>query len=194
MSGIEQPNMIAHYPEALNLCMSQWYSAPNFQKLLQICCEQIQALEDATTDLMNYDNLDNAFGDLLDKFGALLGQNRMGLDDTSYRALLYIKVARNSSRGTPEELINIFSRLMGGSKVFYEEAYPATALLQALNGQPIFPLPTVREIMEAARSAGVKLELTLTDGNPFGFDGDPGASGFGSSTDPTVGGDFSASF
>jgi hypothetical protein len=103
-------------------------------------------------------------------------------------------VARNVSRGTPEEMISLFKQLMRCDLVHYHEAYPGVALLQALNAEPYVSLAGVRQAMETIKPAGVRLDLSYAKADGFGFEDDPDASGFGDLDDPAIGGEFATSF
>jgi hypothetical protein len=185
---------VAHYPEALAKCMTQWVSAQNFQAMLRIFCEGSQRVEDASIAVFNYDNLASAQGDQLDRFGDLLDQARSGLDDDSYRALLWIQVAKNSCEGTPNEMESLFSRLMTGAPVQLFEAFPASFHLQVFQGTPIILLSFVKEALLAAKPAGVALDASTAPEEPFGFLTDLDALGFGDTTDPLAGGTFAQLF
>lgn len=98
----------------------------NFNKLLKLFLEEIQELEVATLAIADQKNINTAIGAWLDYIGSLVGQPREGRTDEEYRAALLLKIAANSSDGTPNTIIDITKQYTGSSSSKIIEYYHAT--------------------------------------------------------------------
>lgn len=137
----------------------------------------------------------DSFGDFGDpvvggrfySFGTPLGGNIL-LDDDLYRLFIKSKILKNNTRSTPEEFIQFINTLFGTTTTFIVEGpeaqfivyfgRPLSSLEQALlnytsssQGYPSRLIP---------KTVGVGIGYgTFEEGNYFGFQGAPGAKGFG---------------
>lgn len=129
--------------------------------------------------------LSNAAGATLDLYGALVGQARFGMDDTSYRLRIRARMALNRSSGTIPDLIRIAQLLVPDNTVLLRESYPAALLMQIADG-PTPLLEDVYQILYSAKAAGVSFRLTTQDGpdaERFVFSGGVGLGYGGYATD-----------
>ena len=81
---------------------------PNVQAILQVFANQCDSLEYAFQALYYYRQLPNAFGQMLDNIGAIVGLARAGLDDPTYRLYLQAQIRADNSGGTTNDLNAIF--------------------------------------------------------------------------------------
>lgn len=95
-----------HVAQGLAHLIEQYKGKPRIEAFLTSFLIQTQELEDATFQLID-STLDNATGDMLAKFGKIVGQTNPGLNDDNYRVLIRARIAVNRSHGYPDELINI---------------------------------------------------------------------------------------
>jgi hypothetical protein len=95
-----------HVAQGLSHLIEQYKGKPRIEAFLTSFLEQTQELEDAIFQLID-SNLSNATGDMLRKFGKIVGQTNPGLNDNNYRVLIRARIAVNRSNGYPDELINI---------------------------------------------------------------------------------------
>lgn len=167
-----------HIEQAKARLIQQFKEKTNIESIIEVFGQQAQAIEDTLIDLLNNRSIDTATQTNLDRIGATLNEQRFGLSDANYRIVLYAKIARNFSEGTPEDLIRIYKLLVQADKVLYAEGGYADVYLTALN--PQFGL------------SGEQGTL-LTYAPYFAFFGDNGtnSAGFGNTTDPNAGGFFS---
>lgn len=79
----------------------------NISLLLGAMVSGYQSIENMLQDLLNDRSIDTAAGVQLDMIGAVVGQLRQGLDDTTYRRYIRARIAANRSNGVSEDLIRV---------------------------------------------------------------------------------------
>lgn len=169
-----------HVEVALDRLRQQYKGKPKIEGLFQAIIEEIQRLEDALIDLRDGRSIYTAEGAQLDIWGQVLNQDRGGLEDTPYRLVLLGQIAVNVSKGTPEDLIQVFSLFTSPTYVSLNEFYPAAVQLTSVGGTPIGNIDDIKSALRRACPAGVSIDLfTTAPGNPFVFDGDPDPNGRG---------------
>ena len=132
--------------------------------------------------------MSTSIGTQLDNFGTIVDQDRLGLDDSTYRALITVKIAEINSQGTAEDLIQIFSIFMNADEIIFGDSFPAAFTLIAVNPSPIADISLVSQAITKAKSPGVGFSLISTPSGYMGFVGDTDGLGLGSLTDSLVGG------
>ncbi|SFP19162.1 hypothetical protein [Salibacterium halotolerans] len=86
----------------------------NIAKLMAVVGEEIQEkLFDTRDAIVYYQDIDNAEGKVLDRFGQDVGQQRNGMDDQSYRYMIKTKDSANFSNGDIETINEIMDNLLG---------------------------------------------------------------------------------
>ena len=163
-----------HVPRAIALFIEQFEDKPVLEANERSFLSPVQPLEDLLQDMKrDMLNLTGGTGDRLDIIGEILNLPRDGRPDSDYRNALIAKIGILSSNGEPESVRNAAIFFTGASSVKLDEVYPA-GLSLLIN--TIFPIPTLLlPLMENVASAGVRLELNLTDGEvDFDFDGEGG--------------------
>lgn len=99
----------------------------NIGKLFAVFAWGLGIIGEQTQKIKNWDNLDNACGSVLDRYGANFGVDRMGLTDEFYR--LYIRVQKMSqlSGGDDDTIIRAASELfdVDPTEIELEDIFPA---------------------------------------------------------------------
>lgn len=183
--------ILNHKEIARDRLRQQYKNLPLLEGFLDAFVEQIQQLETAYVDLRDDRTIFNAVGANLDAWGRLLNTPRGGLEDDAYRLVLLGQIAVNISKGTPEDLIQVFRLFTSPTYVSLNENYPASVQLTAVGGAAIGDVESIKAAVRRAAPAGVSIDLfTTAPGNPFVFfdDPDPNGRGFGDVNDPEVGG------
>ncbi len=168
-----------HAASALARLAEQFKNKPNLAALLNNLNAQTQELENAFQDLFTQRAIDTAFGEQLDVLGIILGQERGGFDDDTYRLYLNARMLLNISSATKEDLYGIFEALLDApSTLEIKEWFPAGFVLR-LSGRPFTADEIYRLIvfLRLGRGAGIRgiLEWIQSDlEDMFQFDSGPG--------------------
>lgn len=182
-----------HIADAKLRLMEQYKESVNMQSLMDAFHAQIQELENVFNDLFIQRVINNASGKVLDDMGTIVGQSRIGFDDTRYRSLLLAKVGENTSQGDPEKVIQVVKLLAVANLAQIQEWYPAGYGLYFSNTIPANLINFFYERLDRVDPAGVRLEalVSFDEADAFAFAGPAGtASGFGDNNNPATGGKF----
>ena len=79
--------------------LSQYRRLPKFMGLVDGISGQVQAAEDALWDIVAQLSVDTAEGVWLDQLGAIVGEARVGENDSVYRDLIRARIYANRSHG-----------------------------------------------------------------------------------------------
>lgn len=140
----------------------------------------------------------NTFGDLNNStigsnfydFGKPLGGN-IELDDETYRLFIKAKIYKNSTTSTPEEFIRVINLIFGTTQTHLVEL--GNAAINVLIGRPLTDLEkAILNYIDSSsgydsrlipKTVGVRVNYgEFLENNFFGFEGVPGAEGFGEFT------------
>lgn len=120
---------IDDYDIYLDLLIQAYQDRPKFVQVLQTLTKQCEDIELAIYEFFTEFSINTAVGNQLDLIGRIVGLDRDGRDDDSYRTLLKIKIEINFSAGTPESLIKTAVSLYSAANVQYVPIYPAKVQL-----------------------------------------------------------------
>lgn len=156
-----------HIEIAQGNLFSFFNASPKLRELVAIIVAEIQALENVGYDLIVKRYLVNAEGVQLDVIGLIVGEQRIGLSDDDYRALLYIVIAINHSNGGAADITNAAANLLGvrvryrrqGRAAFHLEYLRATGQNLAIDG-------TMEAVGTAAYTGENTPTLSKTAGGP----------------------------
>ena len=168
-----------HVTDAEGNLVQQYKEATKLKALLGALSTQVQSLEDALHSLIEGRWIENASGQVLDDFGEIIGQERMGFDDDFYKILLYVKMGENVSQGETERVIDIYKIITRATLVQLSEIYPAG--IELMSNGSINPITAefIYDKIQRVRAAGVRIDrIGHFDAKPFGFAKAPGAAGF----------------
>jgi len=180
-----------HIQEAQDRLIEQYKQATNLISILDSFNRETQDLEDALFSLFEGRWIENASGQVLDDFGTIIGQERLGFDDDFYKILLYVKLGENISQGETERVIDIYKIITRTSIAQLQEHYPAGMTL--LSNGTINPITAefIYNKLQGVVGAGIRIDrIGEFSGTPFGFSGAPTALGFGTVVDGSIGGEF----
>lgn len=125
-------------------------------------------------------------------------QGSVSLDDETYRMILRAKIAKNSTRATPEDLMWYLNFVFGTDATFATESNAVVIALisENLTPQQVLLLSYVNregtyDVTLFPKPIGVSIEYGFYDPtNFFGFEDMAGSKSLGDLDDPTIGGVF----
>jgi hypothetical protein len=171
---------IDHVAEALARLPMQFRGKPRIEAFVRATTSSLQALEDASVQLLTAWVLDTAIGAQLDQLGVIVGQPRDGLSDADYRRILRARIAANRSDGIVEDLIQVARMVVydDAAQIEVERQDHATILVR-INGIALSAQTqaTLFALLTLARAAGVRLVLESSlaaPGGTFTWDGTAG--------------------
>jgi len=154
----------------LDMLLTQFDEKFVIEELTKIFAKQIQESEDMWFGVITGIRLDDAEGEQLDRIGNdIVGQPRLGLNDTDYRAAIKLQIQVNISSGQNELLLSTLIAATGASSVVLEEIAPATVQMTYFGG--IFD-PDLIQKLDKVKGAGIKLVIVPVIITPaFTYDG-----------------------
>jgi hypothetical protein len=169
---------------AKSLLLSQFQTKENINKVVEALVEQVQELDNTAVSLQSVRMLDNAYGVYLDNIGQKLKVDRSSLNDDDYKTAIKVRMLKNSSKGSYDDIHAIMSLLTYNLPVYIKNNHyyviELTAYLACLNTE------TGLEMIKQLFPAGVALRIQNSSSTPFGFEGNPKAKGFSSTSYNTV--------
>lgn len=118
--------IITHEEDALNRLLFQYKGKENLEKLIKdLYTTRTQSLENGLFQLYGRLDIDNSSGIQLDNIGTIVGQNRLGLPDATYRLFLKAKIGANVSEGDIPRVIDVWKLITNANVVQLLEAFPA---------------------------------------------------------------------
>lgn len=130
------------------------------QNTIQAQLNRLQELEDAAWFLLSCMSIDGAFGDLLDKFGAIVGESRLGRSDIDYRAGIRLRIRVNISSGRAVDIIAVAQLSKPLGAIQYLEGGLANFTIELLNLTSGF---YVAKALQKTRAGGTKGLVQYTE-------------------------------
>lgn len=147
---------------------------PKIEALLRSWLSELQLIENALWQLYVDRRLATAVGRSLAILGAIVGQKNYGWTDDVYRTWIGARIIALRSSGTPEELIAIVLAVTPvGTRVQIQSRYPAALTVHAVGVVDADTGSALGEILQVARSGGVRLLFHWYDTTrPFRYSSD----------------------
>jgi hypothetical protein len=152
----------------------------NIRKLLNALLGPVQGIEDALQQLLSERAVNTAVGDQLDILGAVVGQQRLGMDDDDYRRIVRARISANRSKGTVEDVLVVADLVLGDDDAYYHILYVNNASF-VLRVEGVQMTAAVGDLMlrllKDTVSAGVRIILEWgisPQAELFQFDSGPG--------------------
>lgn len=121
-----------HVSEAITRLPQQFKGKPKIEGLIEAVTSPVQDVEDALWQLLTERTVYTAYGTTLDAVGALVGQERGGLEDEDYQRYILARIATNRSNGRFKDLITITRLILNDSsaEVTIVPQYPASVVVR----------------------------------------------------------------
>ncbi len=111
-------DLLARIPSDLRLM-------PRWQAYVAAWGAELQELEDAAFLMVADGRIDTAQGVLLDRMGAYVDEQRLGLEDSAYRRFIKARIRVNGSDGGHAVLGDVLTLLTQPISITLMDAYPA---------------------------------------------------------------------
>lgn len=157
-----------HAVRAVARLLAQLRNKPNVESWVEIFADQVQALETVFFEISTARILANASGIQLDRIGAIVGEDRNGLDDDAYKIRINARIAINRASGTADEILNVFNVIWPGAYVL-QEYQPAAFTLDCATA--VTEPAAMSAVLQAMKAAGVRtFFIYTTDADMFAYD------------------------
>ena len=171
---------IDHTAEMQAFDRSSLKGKPVREALLKVFGDEIQVFEDLCQDILNNSSLDDAEGDLLNKYGRLARVDRLDRTDDEYRRVVKIAERANDSAGGIDDVLFVATGLVGElvryrllSPGNFQLDYETSTLLD-----PVF-VSEALELITRTVESGASWILIETSDIGEGKDFDDGVDGHG---------------
>ena len=183
-----------HEAQAQARLVDQFRNSVRVQALIGALVAPVQDLELVLVQLQQERALGTAIGTQLDTLGAIVGQQREGRDDETYRLWIAARALVNRSNGHIDELLEIAALVASEATRGYDETIGSyTLTLLGLLADPV----QIYQILLRAKPAGVGFHLVSSPAGVglFTLDNDTTLTtstteGLGDTTDGSIGGIF----
>lgn len=169
----------------------QFSDSVNLQALIEAFLTEFEELNTAMIAVRDERYIDTAEGVQLDGIGEIVGISRpYNYDDDDYRFLIRVQVMINNTNSTAEDTLNIMTFVFGTNVVRYIcttnlfAIYEIGATLTPIQEEILLKIPKTLGIEDLEFKSAPDLETA------FAFDEDPIGLGFGTISDPDIGGNF----
>jgi hypothetical protein len=107
-----------------DLLIEQFKDSEKFKALIDSDNARAQDIETAVFEIRTEFEIDDAVGAQLDILGQVWNEERLGMDDDTYRAAIKAK-SSNQFSGEPENIFAVLISIFGATYINYRPFYPA---------------------------------------------------------------------
>lgn len=148
---------------------AKWGQPPetNIGKLFSLHASALNLTHDHTDKVLLWDNIDNAQGNVLDRYGENFGVAREGSPDAFYRLLIKVKMLSQLSGGDIDTVTRAAATLLDvkPEQVELEEIFPAKVWIYVdrdeLGGETVQLIDLIWRMIHRIVAAGIWLKLLL---------------------------------
>jgi hypothetical protein len=173
-----------HVAQGLALLLDQYKGKPRLAAFISSYLRRVQELDDAAWDTLIKRYIDDAEGAQLDGIGRIVGEQRQGKDDATYRLFILVRIRVNLSFGHADDVIDVLN-LVEAADFLLVEYYPASMVVDFATMPAIAPVVLIA-LARMAKGAGVRLQL-LYGASEVGVDAFSFCAGSGTETTTTEG-------
>lgn len=192
MSELTQNTTISD--DAVARLLYQFQDKTYIEGLVQSFTDQLQDIENIVFNVRDDRWIDTAEGEQLNLLGQIVGAERGGRSDDDYRNLIIAQIGRNTSKGRATDIFTIFNLLTSSDRCYLVQLFPAAIGIYADHDITALNTDDIKEFLELALAAGVSLDEVgyYLEDEAFGYDGDPANLGYGTTSDPALGGKYAS--
>lgn len=148
---------------------------PVISALVTSIGEEIQKLEDEVFDTLSGLPVEAAQGVVLDRWGAIVGEPRLGLDDPTFRRVIQAKLVAAQASSRRAYIVRFIAQLFEEEELTYSEYL--TAFRVNVTSNRLISASLARRVLRLlalATPAGVASSITEGSLDVFRFNRDPG--------------------
>lgn len=168
-----------HVRVALSRMLDQDKPRAIERAIVSILVDRYQRIEDALWQMGELRWIDTATGAQLDVLGAIVGEDREGRDDSTYRLWVKARARANRSAGRPDDALDVLRLVVEPTaSIEYVDITNRDAEMRVnVSGSQVDPAQ-LKAIVGLTKPAGVQMDIVLDSGaDAFAFDG--GTDGLG---------------
>ena len=141
--------------------------ATNIGRLFSILSWGLEIVQEQAQKVKDWDDLNNAAGEVLDRYGANFGVARSGVEDPFYRLLIQIKLISQLSGGDIDTVTQAAATLLGVdlTQINLEEVFPAKVWvyvdMEALSAEQLEVIDAIAAMLKRIVSGGIGFRLFL---------------------------------
>jgi hypothetical protein len=152
-----------HAEESVARLLSQFKDKTKLEGVVAAQADQTQDEETAFFELLENRSIANGVGVQLDGIGDIVGEERKGKDDATYRIYLYARILVNKSSGTAPEINEIADLLIADANIQeFVEHFPAAWTIIVADEFPT-DIDAVADLLGDAKAGGVRAFIEYTD-------------------------------
>jgi hypothetical protein len=131
--------------------------------LVEMVVGEVQDIEDAAFDLLTFRHIDDAYGALLDQWGSLLNEEREGLEDNDYRAVLRARLIADLSMARRDDFVRLLQEVTGSENITIETINPLALRIAYDVSTPSSDAKRARiaRLLVLTKAAGYRLSWVL---------------------------------
>lgn len=141
----------------------QYRNKPRWRGFISAFAQEAQEADAGLYTLWTGRQLATAAGAMLDVYGGLVGEERLGRADDSYRVAIRARMTINRGSGTGPELLRLLRLLAPEPLTLQLREYPPAGVVLTVSGDALPLAPAVHAAVQSARPAGVGLRLEYQD-------------------------------
>lgn len=148
----------------------------NIGRLFYLIASGFEVVFENAERVKEWDDLDNAEGAVLDRYGANFGVDRGSASDALYRIFIKVKMIAQLSGGDNDAIINAAAELLGVeySDILLEDVYPAKIALYVdqdlLSEERLDLIEQIAYAIKRALLAGVGMRLYMRTYRTYRYD------------------------
>jgi len=149
----------------------------NLETLLSTYVAETQELETAMQEVLSDRWIDSSVGVQLDGLGRIVGRDRAGNSDNTYRGLIKAQIAINAGTSIVQDIVSILELILPSVTIKLVQEYPATFSVYLLQDVILESTASlVADAINQSRAGGVRAFLNYQIASPqFKLDGAGGA-------------------
>lgn len=155
-----------HADQGVALLLDQYKEKPRLEAWMRSFLDEVQELEDATFEVLESRDVDNAEDAQLELLGRVVGQVRVGPTDEVFRLFIKVRIRINRSHGKAVDVIEVGRLATDGRTQKFYPLYPASHVIDVLEPLDVTLAPLasyIAQLIAEATGGGIESSLHWSD-------------------------------